>query len=186
MPYSYPLTIENCTGEKLVFLGIEPSERGDKLLVEGYCQPGTGPLMHTHFQQDEALTVVAGRLGYQLLGEAPQYAEVGQTVLFQRGVPHRFWAEGQQPLHIKGWVAPAHSLVFYLSSLYAAQNKTGSGRPETFDGAYLLTRYASEYDVVGMPAFVKKVLLPTTYYLGRLLGKYPHFQHAPQPLKNGR
>lgn len=184
MLYKYPHTIQNCTGEKLIFLGLEPSQTGDKVLVEGFCEPGAGPLMHTHFKQDEALTVVSGRMGYQLLGEAPQCAEVGQTVLFKRGVPHKFWAAGDQPLHIKGWVAPAHSLVFYLSSLYAAQNKSGSGRPETFDGAYLLTRYASEYDVVGMPLLVKKVILPTTYHLGRLLGKYQHFEHAPEPLKN--
>jgi quercetin dioxygenase-like cupin family protein len=184
MHYKYPHTIENCTGEKIIFLGIEPSELGDKVLVEASCQPGSGPIMHTHFKQDEALTVVSGRMGYQVLGEAPGYAEVGQTVLFKRGVPHRFWAEGDQPLHIKGWVAPAHSVVFYLSALYAAQNKAGSGRPETFDGAYLLTRYASEYDVAIVPPFVKKVILPTTYYLGRLLGKYKHFQHAPEPLKH--
>jgi quercetin dioxygenase-like cupin family protein len=184
MHYKYPHTIENCTGEKLVFLGVESSESGDKLLVEGFCQPGAGPLMHTHFRQDEALTVVSGQMGYQILGEAPHYAGVGQTVLFQRGVSHRFWAEGEQPLHIKGWVAPAHSLIFFLSSLYAAQNKAGSGRPETFDGAYLLTRYKSEYDVAGVPPFVKKVILPTTYYLGRLLGRYKHFAHAPEPLKD--
>jgi len=184
MHYKYPHTIENCTGEKLVFLGIEPCQTGDRLLVEGFCQPGAGPLMHTHFKQDEALTVVSGQMGYQILGEAPRYARVGQSVLFEKGVPHRFWAEGDQVLQVKGWVAPAHSLVFYLSSLYAAQNKAGSGRPEPFDAAYLLTRYGSEYDLVGMPLFVKKVILPATYYLGRLLGKYQHFQQAPEPLKN--
>jgi quercetin dioxygenase-like cupin family protein len=36
-------------------------------------QPGAGPPMHVHFKQEEGLTVVAGRLGYQLKGGPPRY-----------------------------------------------------------------------------------------------------------------
>ena len=56
MNYSLPHTIENCTGEKLIFQRIEKTPEGDKLIVEGICQPGAGPIMHTHFRQDESIT----------------------------------------------------------------------------------------------------------------------------------
>jgi quercetin dioxygenase-like cupin family protein len=183
MQISYPHTIENCIGEKLVFHALEPFNGGEKVMVEGFCKPGAGPVMHTHFKQEEEITVVSGKLGYQILGEAPRYAEVGETVLFTRGTPHKFWADGNMPLHVKGWIFPANSIVYYLSAIYAAQNKSGKSEPDQFDGAYLLTRYLSEYDVPEIPAFVKKVIFPFTVFIGKLFGKYKHFEDAPEPLK---
>ncbi|GAB3699759.1 hypothetical protein GCM10027592_26120 [Spirosoma flavus] len=182
MTISYPHTIENCLGETLTFLSVEPSLDGDKVLVENQVAPQSGPPMHTHFKQDEALTVVAGKLAYQVLGQEVHYAHVGESVLFKRGTPHRFWNAGETPLLCKGWIQPANSIVYYLSAIYAAQNKSGKAQPEAFDAAYLLTRYASEYDMVDIPVFVKKVIIPLTYLTGRLLGKYKHFMDAPNPL----
>lgn len=184
MKITYPHTIENCIGERLIFLGIQKEADGDKMLVENYVKPGIGPVMHTHFLQDEALTVVNGRIGYQVLGQPEQFAGEGETVLFKRGVPHRFWNAGEDILHCKGWVKPAHTLAFFLTALYDAQNKTGSAKPEVFDGAYLMTRYAKEYDLPEVPKFVKKIIIPVTYHIGRLLGKYKHFKDAPAPVKN--
>lgn len=184
MSYQLPHTIQNSIGETLVFKEIIQEPDGDKLIVENYVTPKSGPPMHTHFLQDEALTVVSGRIGYQVQGQDEQFAGEGQTVIFKRGTPHRFWNAGEDVLHCTGWVKPANTLVFYLSSIYEAQNKTGTERPETFDAAYLLTRYRAEYDMVGIPVFVKKVIIPFTYFLGKILGKYRHFNHAPEPIKN--
>jgi hypothetical protein len=139
--------------------------------------------MHTHFLQEEALTVAEGRMAYQVQGEEPRYAGPGETVVFKPGVPHRFWNDGEGILHCTGYVKPANTIVFYLSSIYAAQNKTGTGEPEKFDGAYLLKRYSSEYDMAEIPGFVKKIIIPATYYLGKLLGKYKHFADAPAPVR---
>jgi hypothetical protein len=86
-------------------------------------------------------------------------------------------------LHCKGWVKPANTLVFFLSSIYAAQNKSGKAQPEQFDSAYLLKRYSTEYDLPEIPQFVKKIIIPVTYYIGKLLGKYKHFKNAPEPVK---
>jgi quercetin dioxygenase-like cupin family protein len=184
MNYQFPHTIQNCIGETLIFKEVIQEPDGDKVLVESYVTPKSGPPMHTHFLQDEALTVVKGRIGYQVKGGQPQYAGVGETVIFQRGVTHRFWNAGEKVLHCNGWVKPANTIVFFLSSIYAAQNKSGSERPEKFDGAYLLVRYASEYDLAEIPGFVRKVIIPVTYYIGLLLGKYKHFKNAPAPVKN--
>ncbi len=183
MTYKYPHTIENCVGEKIIFQSVEQSADGDKVIVESFCKPGAGPAMHTHFMQEEELTVISGKMGYQVFGQKPQFAGAGETILFKRGTPHKFWAEGQETLHCKGWIQPANTIVFFLSAVYAAQNKSGKGEPEPFDGAYLLINYASEYDMPEIPSFVKKAIFPITYKLGRLLGKYKHFDNAPAALK---
>ncbi|GAB4016370.1 cupin domain-containing protein [Spirosoma koreense] len=182
MTISYPHTIQNCLGETLTFLSVETSPAGDKVLVENQVAPQSGPPMHTHFKQDEQLTVVSGKLAYQVLGQEEQYAHAGESVLFKRGTPHRFWNAGEDPLICQGWIQPANSIVYYLSAIYAAQNKSGKAQPEAFDAAFLLTRYASEYDMADIPVFVKRVIIPLTYRMGRLLGKYKHFVDAPAPL----
>jgi quercetin dioxygenase-like cupin family protein len=179
MEITYPHTIENCIGEKLIFKSLE----GDKVIVENFVQPGKGPVMHTHFLQDEELTVIKGKIGYQVLGGEAKFAGPGESVRFNRGTPHRFWNAGEEVLNCTGWVQPANSIVFYLSAVYAAMNKSGTERPEAFDGAYLVTRYASEYDLPEMPGFVKKVVMPLTYRIGVAMGKYKHFAKAPEPLR---
>ena len=183
MALIYPHIIQNPLGEKLTFLSVQPGPQGDKVLVENSVQPGSGPPMHTHFRQDESLTVVSGKMGYQVLGQEPQYAYPGDSMTFSRGKPHKFWNAGDEVLTCKGWIEPANTIVFFLSSIYAAQTKSGKGQPEPFDAAYLLTKYASEYDMPEIPAFVKKVIMPITYAVGRILGKYKHFADAPAPLK---
>lgn len=183
MNVTYPHTIESCVGEKLVFQELQQEPDGDRLLVENYVMPGSGPLMHTHWLQDEALTVVKGKIGYQVKGGPEQFAGEGETVTFERGTPHRFWNAGTEILHCKGYIKPANTIVFYLSAIFAAQNKSGKAQPEIFDAAYLIKRYSSEYDLTDMPVFVKKIIIPVTYYAGKLLGKYKHFKNAPEPLK---
>lgn len=183
MNISYPHTIENGLGEKIIFTGLHHEADGDRLVAENFVTPGNGPLMHTHWLQDEGFTVISGRIGYQVEGEAEQFAGKGESVIFERGVPHRFWNAGQEILHCQGWVKPANSFPFFLSSIFAAQVKSGKSQPAAFDAAYLLTRYSTEYDI-SIPKFVRKVIIPFTYFLGRLLGKYRHFKNAPAPIRN--
>ena len=180
---SLPHTIENCIGEKLIFHELVKEPGGDKLLVENFVQPGIGPVMHTHWLQDECLTVISGKIGYKIKGGEEKFAGPGESVFFGKGVAHRFWNAGESILHCRGYVKPANTIVFFLSSIYAAQNKTGSAKPETFDGAYLLTKYRSEYDMNEISWFVKKTIIPLTYQVGKLLGKYDHFKNAPEPVK---
>ena len=129
MNNTYPHVIENCIGEKLIFREVEKEPDGDKLIVENYVTPGRGPVMHTHLLQDEALTVIKGRLAYEVADQHVQYANEGDTVLFKRGTPHRFWNDGQEVLHCEGWLKPANTIVFFLSAIYAAQNKSGKVQP---------------------------------------------------------
>ncbi|MBC7893180.1 MAG: cupin domain-containing protein, partial [Sphingobacteriaceae bacterium] len=79
MDFSYPHTIENCIGEKLIFKQVLPEPDGDRVVVENFVVPGSGPIMHTHWLQDESLTVVKGKIGYQVEGQEKQYAGEGET-----------------------------------------------------------------------------------------------------------
>jgi quercetin dioxygenase-like cupin family protein len=183
MKITYPHVIENCIGEKLIFKELIKEPDGDRVVGENFVAPGVGPVMHTHWLQDESLTVIKGTIGYQVLGQPEQFAQEGETVLFKRGVPHRFWNAGQEVLHCRAWIKPANTIVFFLSAIFAAQNKSGKAQPEMFDAAYLLTRYSSEYDMNEIPGFVKKLIIPLIYFTGKILGKYKHFRNAPDPVK---
>jgi quercetin dioxygenase-like cupin family protein len=182
MKITYPHTIENNLGEKIIFHSVQKEPDGDRVIVENFVTPGHGPIMHTHFLQDESLTVIKGKIGYQVMGQEKQYANEGETVLFKRGIPHRFWNAGDDILICNGWIKPANTIVFYLSAIYDAQKRSGSPQPEKFDAAYLLTRYSKEYDVPEIPAFVKKTIMPMTLIVGRMLGKYKKFEDAPEPV----
>lgn len=182
MEFTYPHTIKNGLGEKLTFLEVLHGPEGDRLIVENFAAPGSGPPMHIHWIQDEVLTVVTGRIGYQIQGQPEQFAEKGETVVFERGTPHRFWNPGTEVLHCSGWINPANSIVFFLSAIFTAQVKSGKVQPEIFDAAYLLTRYKDEFDMLEIPRFVRRVVLPLIYQLGRTLGKYKHFEGAPEPV----
>lgn len=178
-----PHTIENCTGEKITFHELVPEADGNRLIVSNEVAPGNGPLMHTHFLQDESLTVLEGLMGYQVQGGPERFAKRGESVLFKRGEAHRFWNAGMTPLRCTGYIKPANTIVFFLSAVYAAQKKTGSAKPEAFDAAYLLTRYAAEYRLNGIPWVVRKIIFPLMYGIGMLLGKYKQFGNAPKPVK---
>ena len=181
MTYTLPHRISNHLGEEIIFHRMEMENGEEKLIVENFVRPNAGPLMHTHYQQDESLTVLRGKLGYQVLGGKEQLAEVGETVFFRRGVAHRFWNAGSDDLNCYGYIKPAHNIIFYLSSLYEALNASGTDKPEQFDGAYLLYRYRSEYDLPELPRFVKSVIIPATYHVGKVIGRYKKFDDAPVP-----
>jgi quercetin dioxygenase-like cupin family protein len=185
MKIIYPHIIKNCIGETLIFKELVKDPAGDKLLVENFVQPGIGPAMHTHWLQDECLTVVKGRLGYQVAGEEKKYAAPGETVLFEKGTAHRFWNDGEDELHCSGYIQPAHSIVYFLTGIFNAQNKSGNAKPALFDTAYLLTRYSTEFDLAGIPSFVKKIIFPLVHRVGNFLGKYDHFKDAPHPVQQG-
>lgn len=182
-PYSFPHTISNIVGEELTFKAIEMENGEQKILVDNRVQPGCGPAMHIHFKQDECLTVEKGRLGYQEEGESEKFLEVGESVLFVRNKMHRFWNAGDDVLECSGWIKPANTVDYFLTALYNSVNKAGKPEGDPFDGAYLITRYKTEYDVAVIPGFVKKVIMPITVVIGKLLGKYDHFKDAPEPLK---
>lgn len=181
--FRYPHTIENGHGERLTFCRRVPGPTGDRLEVENSVSPGAGPPMHVHHLQEEALTVREGRMAYQYLGQPPQLAGPGETVVFRAGEAHRFWNAGEGPLRCTGYVEPADNIEYFLAALFASQARRGSPSPDPFDAAYLTRRYRSEFAMLAVPAVVQRLLFPLLVGAGTLLGRYARFADAPQPVR---
>ena len=180
---SYPHTIDNGHGERLTFEGLEEQEEGLTLLLSNELAPGSGPPMHVHYKQSECLKVVEGRLGYQFPDGPEQFAEVGESIVFEAGQPHRFWAAGDTPLKCTGWVRPPHNLEYFLGEIYKSQKANDAdGRPDDFDAAYLLKHYGGEYDMLEIPGFVKAVVFPVLRLIGSVSGKFKRFEDGPAPI----
>jgi len=181
--YQYPHTIENKHGEKIVFLELIKEADGDKLVTEGFAKPGCGPITHVHWKQEESLTVVSGKMATQIPGQEPVYYGPGETATFHRGTWHRFWNAGEDELHIKGWIKPVNNVEYFLTELYKAIDAGKNGRPESTAASFLFMRYRSEFSAYDIPAFVKKVIIPMQFYIGKLSGAHKRFKDAPEPLK---
>lgn len=180
--YSYPHTIENGAGERLTFVRRVQGSAGDRLEVENVVTPGSGPPMHVHHHQDEALTIQQGRVGYQRPGEPPQFAESGATVVFKAGEEHKFWNAGQEDLRCTGYVEPADNIEYFLTALYDSQRKNGGSRPDPFEAAFLARRFRTEFGMAEIPAVVQRVVFPMLVLVGRSLGKYRKYADAPEPV----
>lgn len=181
--YTHPHEIGNGAGETLTFTGIKKDERGEVLVGDNEVAPGDGPPMHVHHLQHEALTVNEGRLGWMGLDGEEHFAGVGETVTFAPGHVHKFWNAGEEPLRATGEIWPPHNLEYFLTEVFESTARSGGKRPGTFDVAFLLTRYRSEFDMVELPAPVRKLLMPVMYRLGKLLGKHERFANAPEPVR---
>ena len=124
--YDYPHTIENgAGGERLTFVRRVPGTTGDRLEVENVVKPGAGPIMHVHHHQEEALTVVQGRIGYQRLGEQDKFAGPGETVAFRTGEAHKFWNAGEEELRCTGYIEPADNIEYFLGAIFESQKRSG-------------------------------------------------------------
>ncbi len=181
--FNFPHTIENGAGEQLTFVKFVKDNTGDYLEVENIVQPNSGPPMHIHFKQEESLTVLKGKMGIQQLGGKEIICGEGQTKTFKAGEAHRFWNAGTEPLLCRGYVKPAHNIVYFLTEIYKSTKANGGKAPGYFESAYLLTKYKSEFDLCEIPSFVKKVIFPITIFLGKLSGKHKKFNDAPKPIK---
>jgi quercetin dioxygenase-like cupin family protein len=178
----YPRTIAAGNGEELTFVAIGRDDEGEYLEVSNEVQPGAGPPMHTHLRQRESLTIDEGTMGYQELGGPEHRATVGETVVFERGVAHKFWNAGEGVLRAHGTVRPPDNLEYFLTEMYASIERNGGTRPGIFDSAYLLQRYRTEFRMHEIPGPVQKLLFPLVVRAGSLLGKDRRFAGAPEPI----
>ena len=138
--------------------------------------------MHVHYLQEEAARVVTGRMGYQVLGQEARFAGPGELVVWPAGTAHKWWNAGDTELRMTGWCKPPGNIEFFLGALFASVRQNGGRRPSLFDAAFLLTRYRYEYAMLDLPAFVRRIVIPVLYVVGRVLGKHNSYRDAPQPI----
>jgi quercetin dioxygenase-like cupin family protein len=180
---NYPVTIDNGAGELLTFVGPVTENGVAYMIVENQVSPRSGPPMHVHHKQHEEITVLEGVMGTQVLGQEPQFYKAGETVLFEAGVAHKFWNAGDTMMKGTGRVWPIHNIEYFLTEIYRSV-KAGKGhRPSLMDTAFLLRRYRSEFDMLEIPPFVKRTILPAAYFVGKLTGAFKKFDNAPAPVR---
>lgn len=177
--YKLPHTISNNHGEKFTFLRIRNENGKEFLDVENEVAPGKGPVMHLHHKQDEELTVVEGKIGYQAMGGEEKFAGHGESILFKAGTMHRFWNAGESILKCKGWLTPPNNIIYYLENIYRLMDEN-NGQPGGFEGTNLITKYKTEFDVAVIPEFIKKVIFPVIVFFGKLSGQHKKFEEAPE------
>ncbi|HEX6226415.1 MAG TPA: cupin domain-containing protein [Chryseolinea sp.] len=182
MNFSYPRTIDNGNGEELTFLRLIPDKDGGKVEAINRVRPGSGPPMHVHHLQDECLTVVQGTMAAQVEGEEPVIYGPGDTAMFKRGVVHKFWNAGSDMLVCTGWVGPVYNFEYFLTEVFQSMKDSGGKAPSILDGAYLLSRYKTEFDMMVVPTPVKKILFPIIVMVGKLTGRYRKYATAPAPV----
>jgi len=70
-----------------------------------------------------------------------------------------------------------------LEGVYKALDEGQHNRPEIKRISFLTMRYRSEFATSDIPAFVRKLIIPAQYYIGKLTGAHKQFIDAPPPLK---
>ncbi len=180
--YTYPHTIDNGAGERLTFLRRVPGVRGDRVEGENVVAPGAGPPMHVHHLQEEALTVVSGRIGYQRLGEPEGFAGPGETVTFRAGEVHRFWNAGDVDLHCTAYIEPADNFEYFLGAIFDSAKRSGGHAPHPMDAAFLTRRYRSEFAMHAIPAAVQRFVFPVLVAIGTVMGRFARYADAPAPV----
>jgi mannose-6-phosphate isomerase-like protein (cupin superfamily) len=174
---SHPRTIDDGHGSRITFLGMED----DRLLMASSVDPGDGPPMHVHHRQTETVRVESGRIGIEIEGRPELFAGPGEEFTFEPGVVHRFWNAGEDELRITGEASPPDNLEYFLTAVYESTAANG-GRPGSWDSAFLMTRYRSEFAMTVIPAPVRRLVFPVQAFLGRVLSRYDHFAGAPAPV----
>jgi mannose-6-phosphate isomerase-like protein (cupin superfamily) len=166
------LRLENRhTGEVLV-LGREDRDGRVVLTLHGTLPPHrNGPPMHVHYLEDEEGQVIAGRLSATVGGQRVE-AGPGETVRLPKGVPHRWWNDGDEPLEFEGCTQPLVDLDRYLQAVFEIMNAGGPARPPLFYLAHAVLRHRRTQAVLVMPAPIQAVLFRIIVALGTILGRY--------------
>lgn len=130
-----------------------------------------GPPLHIHYLEDEEGVVTAGTLSVEIDGRRLD-AGPSESVLIPRGVPHRWWNQGDQPLAFEGRTRPVADLDRYLQAIFEIMNAGAPNRPPLFYLAHLALRHRRTHAVFVMPAPVQAVLFRAVVVVGTLLGRY--------------
>jgi hypothetical protein len=127
--------------------------------------------MHIHHLEDEEGRVIAGTLSVEVGGRRIE-AGPGQSVRLPRGVPHRWWNQGDELLEFEGRAYPAADLDQYLQAMFEILNAGAPNRPPLFYLAYVAMRHRRTQAALVMPRPLQAVLFRVLVGLGTILGRY--------------
>jgi mannose-6-phosphate isomerase-like protein (cupin superfamily) len=138
------------TGE---VLALRRQHRDGQLVLElrGSLAPHReGPPMHIHYVEDEEGRITAGRLS-AIVGGRRVDAGPGEIVRLPKGVPHRWWNEGDETLEFEGYTHPVADLDRYLQAMFEVMNAGSPNRPPLFYVAHVALRHRKTQAALVMP-----------------------------------
>lgn len=130
-----------------------------------------GPPLHVHHAEDEEGRVIEGTLSAQV-GAQRLDVGPGQVVRLPRGVPHRWWNDGDRPLAFEGRARPVADLDRYLQAIFEIMNAGAPNRPPLFYLAHAALRHRQTQSVLLMPRPVQMLLFRALVWVGTLTGRY--------------
>lgn len=130
-----------------------------------------GPPIHVHLLEDEEGLVVSGTLSAEVGGRRVTVPS-GQAVRLPRGVPHRWWNDGDEELRFEGVTSPAVDLDRYLHAIFEVLNAGPAARPPLFYLAHLSLRHRHSQRVLLLPAVIQTLLFGLIVAVGTALGRY--------------
>ena len=166
------LRLENRHTGEVLELQRQKQDGEPVLEIRGTLPPHReGPLRHVHHFEDEEGLVTAGILSAEVGGQRID-AGPGQSVRLPRGVPHRWWNAGDQPLSFEGRALPVVDLDRYLQAIFEVMNAGPANQPPLFYLAHVAVRHRRTQSVRVMPPSVQEILFRVAVVLGTLLGRY--------------
>jgi len=103
-------------------------------------------------------------------------------VTFPPGDAHTFWNVGDEELVCTGIIRPPLNADYFLGEIFASTKRHGGKRPGIFDAAYLSHRYRSEFEILEVPAAIRRLVFPVIAAIGTLLGRHRRFAYGPEPV----
>lgn len=172
MSQPVPLRLVNRhTGEVLEL--VRRTQGGETFIeLRGTLPPHReGPPMHVHYAEDEEGTTTMGTLSADIGGRRSE-AGPGQKVKLPRGIPHRWWNDGDTPLAFEGYVRPAVDFDRYVQAAFEVMNAGPKGRPPLLYLAHVALRHRQTQGVLVMNPVVQGLLFRVAVALGTVLGRY--------------
>jgi mannose-6-phosphate isomerase-like protein (cupin superfamily) len=172
MPDAAHLRLENRHTGEVLTLRRQHLDGTVGLELRGSLPPHReGPPMHVHYVEEEQGRVTAGRLSVEVGGRRIE-AGPGEIVRFPKGVPHRWWNAGDQPVEFEGRSRPLADLDRYLQAVFEVMNAGTPVRPPLFYLAHVALRHRRTQAALVMPLPIQMVLFGVVVAIGTLLGQY--------------
>jgi quercetin dioxygenase-like cupin family protein len=174
-------------GGRIVFRKSAADTDGELLEFDCFMEPHTKiAKAHLHPRQEERFEVLAGRARGKLGGEE-KTVSAGDVVVTPPGVPHVWWNDAEEELHLRVEFRPALDSEAFLETVWglAKDGKTGrQGIPNPLQMAVLLAEHPDEFYPAGVPLSVLKPLVKLCAPIARLAGyraHYPRYTRSAQP-----
>lgn len=153
-------TISNSiTGETLTFMQTAQMTGGAFLEFLLVLKPGsTVPMKHVHTEQDEIFGVISGMVNVEV-GAKKFVIKPGETILMEKGIPHRWWNNPETSSELNVRFIPAKNTEEFFEEIFAlaSSGKTkNNGAPTFMQAAGMCGKYGIYHPWI--PVFLQKTV----------------------------